>query len=246
VLSIVVPIHNEAGNIRPLIDEILAASQGLPAAEIIYVDDASSDGSGAELQAARQRHANLRVLRHARRFGQSAGLRTGALAARGPILVTLDGDGQNDPADIGQLLACFEAASANERCGLVIGWRARRQDKWLTRAASRIANAARDRLLHDGAIDTGCGLKVIAREAYLRLPYFDHMHRFLPALMRREGYGVRTVRVGHRPRRHGRSHYGVLDRLRPGLVDLAGVWWLQRRCPEPITGIELEPGIQGS
>ncbi len=243
VLSILVPIHNEQGNIQPLLREISQTLADQPPAEIIYVDDASTDGSAAELAAARQDCPQLRVVRHGKRFGQSAALRSAALAARGTILITLDGDGQNDPADIGRLLATFQAATAEERCGMVIGWRQRRQDDWLRRFASQVANQVRRRLLKDGALDAGCGLKVMGRDAFLRLPYFNHMHRFLPVLMLREGYTVRSMEVGHRPRHHGRSHYGVLDRLAAGIVDLAGVWWLQRRCPEPIEGTELESGL---
>lgn len=226
-ISVVVPVRDEAGNIAPLITEIRAALDPLARRyEIVYVDDGSRDGSGECIAAAgRTPGAPVRCLVHAGNFGQSAALDTGIRAARGRVIVTLDGDGQNDPADIPRLLA--EADAAPRR--LVVGYRATRRDTWLKRLSSRIANGVRGRLLRDHTPDTGCGLKVFARDLYFDLPYFDHMHRFLPALTQRAGGEVMSVPVHHRPRERGRSKYGVHNRLWVGIVDLIGVMWLQRR-----------------
>lgn len=228
-LSVVVPVFNEAGNIAPLIDEIAAATRGLGACEIVCVDDGSTDGSAAEIAARRTIGPRLRLIRHVRNLGQSAALRTGILAARAPLVATLDGDGQNDPADIPDLVAALRDADDPDGVGMVGGVRTWRRDNWVRRLSSRIANGVRAALLRDGAVDTGCGLRLVRREAFLTLPYFDHLHRFLPAMVRTTGWGVLFVPVGHRPRRYGRSKYGVLDRLGAGLVDLFGVMWLQRR-----------------
>lgn len=226
-LSIVVPMHDEAANAAPLVSEIVAALRGRLDFEIVCVDDASSDGTAGCLAGLAGQVPELRVLGHARQCGQSAALRTGIRAARAPWIATLDGDGQNDPADIPRLLA--ERDAAGPAVGLVAGWRTTRRDTRVRRWSSRVANAVRGRLLHDDCPDTGCALKLFPRQAWLELPWFDHMHRFLPALFRREGWQVRNVPVNHRPRLHGRSKYGIGNRLWVGLVDLLGVAWLLRR-----------------
>lgn len=234
-LSIVVPVRNEAGNIAPLVGEIRAALDGRIAYEIIYVDDGSHDASAAEIARLAGRSPPLRLLRHRRSCGQSAAIRSGVKAARADWIATLDGDGQNDPADIPRLwqLAREASAAAPEAVLLINGHRQRRQDRWSKRLASRLANAIRRRLLNDATPDTGCGLKLFPRALFLDLPYFDHMHRFMPALVLREGGTVRSVPVNHRPRRRGASNYGVLDRAWVGLVDLLGVMWLHRRSARP-------------
>lgn len=231
LLSVVVPVHNEADNVAPLIDEIHAALDGGDPFEVIYVDDASTDSTPKVLVEQARRHPRLRVLRHRRNAGQSTAIATGVRAARGRLIATLDGDGQNDPGDIPALLQRWRAEGGDHAATplLLAGWRATRNDTWLRRLSSRIANGVRSRLLGDGTPDTGCGLKLFARETFLRLPYFDHMHRFLPALVRRHGGRVISVPVGHRPRTRGQSHYGVWNRLWVGLVDLGGVMWLRRR-----------------
>ena len=243
-LSVVVPVHNEAGNIRPLIDEIARALDGVAAFEIVYVDDGSTDGTPQALAEARQAAPSLRVLRHAKAAGQSAALTTGVLAARGQWIATLDGDGQNDPADIPLLLqrARALAQARGDNAVLIAGWRSQRRDTWYTRTQSRLANGVRSRLLRDGTPDTGCGLKVYARSLFLRLPNFDHMHRFMPALAQRAGAEVQSMPVNHRPRTRGRSHYGMLNRLWAGIIDTAGVMWLARRARRPdAVELEVEP-----
>ena len=206
-LSVVVPVHNEADNIAPLVTEIVTALTGAVSFEIVYVDDGSSDATPAALTAAFQRAPMLRVLRHARKAGQSTALRTGVVAARGRWIATLDGDGQNDPADIPTLLARARAVAAERGDDgvLIAGWRTQRRDGWYTRWQSKVANTVRSRLLRDATPDTGCGLKVYARAAFLGLPYFDHMHRFMPALVRRAGGEVHSIPVSHRPRTRGRA-----------------------------------------
>lgn len=226
-VSIVVPVFNEAGAAPALAAEIAAAFAGRRF-EIVFVDDASDDGGGATLAALAI--AELRVLRHARRAGQSRAIRTGVLAAAAPLIVTLDGDGQNDPADAPALV---DLLSQRPELAMVAGERIRRRDPAAKRLASRLANAVRGRLLKDGAADTGCGLKAFRREAFLRLAYFDHMHRFLPALMRREGFAIAYQPVSHRPRAAGRSKYTNLGRLGVSLADLAGVLWLAARARDP-------------
>ena len=225
-LSVVVPVKDEAENVAPLAREIATAVAGYES-EIIFVDDGSADGTPERLVALKAELPNLRVICHAANRGQSRAVRTGVRAARGALIVTLDGDGQNDPADIPKLLAKFE--TANDRLGLVGGVRARRKDTASRRLASPIANAVRQSLLHDGAADSGCGLKAFRREAFLALPYFDHLHRFLITMMIREGYGVAFVDVNHRPRLHGKSKYTNWRRMLVGIDDLMGVRWLQRR-----------------
>lgn len=231
-LSIVIPVRNEAPNIAPLVAEITAALVDIAAYEIVYVDDGSSDGTAAEISRLAAQMPYLRLVRHMRSCGQSAAIVTGVRAARGAWIATLDGDGQNDPADIPRLWRLARAAPASPPL-LLAGWRENRRDTWSKRIASRLANAVRARLLGDATPDTGCGLKLFPRALFRDLPAFDHMHRFLPALVLRAGGAVRSVPVNHRPRRLGVSNYGVFDRLGVGIVDLFGVWWLQRRAARP-------------
>ena len=232
-LAVVVPVHDEAENIGPLVDEIVAALDGRVDYEIVCVDDGSDDDTPRRLRDIAARVPRLRHVRHQRRAGQSAAIATGVRRARAPVIATLDGDGQNDPGDILRLLSILEDSGERHRL-MVVGLRAKRQDSWLKRAASRVANAVRARLLKDGTPDTGCGLKVFTRAAFLEMPAFDHMHRFLPALMVRQGGRVVSVPVNHRARAHGVSSYGVWDRLWIGIADLVGVMWLQRRASAPI------------
>ena len=228
--SVVVPVFNEEGAVAPLAREIAAAFEG-QAYEIIFVDDASRDGTGAALLALKAELVALRVIGHGRNAGQSRALRTGILAARGAIVVTLDGDGQNDPADAPPMARRLAAGPPG--LGLIGGERVGRQDRLGKRVASRLANAVRGALLGDQATDSGCGLKAMRREAYLRLPFFDHQHRFLPALMIREGYAVAFEPVSHRARRSGVSKYTNLGRLWDSIWDLTGVIWLRRRARSP-------------
>ncbi len=223
-ISVVVPVKNEALNILPLVEEIEHACAPLAPFEVVYVDDGSTDATGEQLLNARAKRSWLRVVRHEASCGQSAAVRSGVLIARAPIIVTLDGDGQNDPAFIPQLVAALDDSSV----GLVAGQRLGRKGAG-KRWQSRIANGVRARVLKDGTRDTGCGLKAFRREVYLRLPYFDALHRFMPALVKREGYKIAHVDVVDRPRHAGQSNYGLFDRLWVGILDLAGVWWLIRR-----------------
>jgi dolichol-phosphate mannosyltransferase len=232
-VSIVVPVRNEAENILPLIEEITAALDGRWAYEIVYVNDGSTDATADRLAAAMKQRPNLRQLRHAASAGQSAAVRSGVRAAHGAIVATLDGDGQNNPAFLPDLIAAVE--NGGERVGLAAGQRVGRKDTGFKKVQSRTANAIRNAILHDGTRDTGCGLKAFRREVFLMMPYFDGLHRFLPALMRREGYEIAYVEVVDRPRRSGVSNYGFFDRLWIGIMDLAGVWWLiRRKKPTPI------------
>src|SRR5690242_7006275 len=227
-LSVVVPVFNERDNIPPLLAEIASALRGRADFEIVYVDDDSTDDSRAVLAAQKASYPELRVLHHVSRSGQSTAVWNGVRAARGAWVATLDGDGQNDPADIPRLLDARRSAPAEVK--LFAGWRTTRRDSFNKRISSKIANAVRSRMLRDATPDTGCGLKLFERETFLRLPYFDHMHRYLPALVRRAGFESRSVPVGHRPRTAGTSKYGMLDRLWVGLADLRGVAWLMRRA----------------
>jgi dolichol-phosphate mannosyltransferase len=228
-LSIVVPVLNESGNIEPLLSEIHAAMSTASGFEVIYVDDGSRDDTPAELARAASRYQGLRVLTHQRTCGQSRALWNGIKAARGTWIATLDGDGQNDPGDIPRLLETLRTQRQNGSPVLLAGYRVKRRDTWIKRISSRVANGIRSRLLRDDTPDTGCGLKLIAREDFLELPFFDHMHRFLPALVLRNGGRVISEQVNHRERTRGSSKYGTLDRLVVGVSDLMGVMWLQRR-----------------
>ena len=225
-VSVVVPVKDEADNVAPLVREIAAAMAREPGHEIIFVDDGSTDGTGWALAGLKTEIPALRVLRHARNLGQSRGIRSGVRAARGDIIVTLDGDGQNDPADIPALL---EILRGDPGIGLVSGVRVKRKDTVSRRLASRVGNRLRNRLLKDGATDTGCGLKAFRTSAFLELPYFDHIHRFLIALVLREGWKVAYVPVNHRPRLTGRSKYTNFGRMLVSVSDILGVRWLQRR-----------------
>ncbi|RFB80591.1 glycosyltransferase family 2 protein [Methylovirgula sp. 4M-Z18] len=227
LVSVVVPVRNEAGNVAPLIGEIETALRDAGPFEIIYVNDGSTDSTGDELRKLMQSRPHLRQVKHAQSCGQSAAVRTGVRAARGPVIVTLDGDGQNDPAFIPQLLKKLSASGA--LCGLVQGQRVGRKDTGFKKLQSRIANSVRGSILQDGTRDTGCGLKCFRREVYLALPYFDALHRFMPALVKREGYTIALVDVVDRSRLTGVSNYGFFDRLWVGIVDLMGVRWLIRR-----------------
>lgn len=230
LLSVVVPVHNEADNIAPLIQEIEDALNNFVAFEIVYVNDGSNDDTAIRLSQSRLKHKNLRVITHAQSCGQSTALRTGIKLAKGDWIATLDGDGQNDPADIKKLITALEVDAD------LIGGNRRhaRRDTWIKRISSIIANNIRSKLLNDSTPDTGCGLKLFKREVYLDLPYFDHMHRFLPALVQRRGGRVISIPVNHRARAHGQSKYGTIDRLLVGIVDLMGMLWLIRRSKRPL------------
>lgn len=228
-ISVVIPVHDEAGNVATLAREIASAFTGRPH-EMIFVDDCSRDGTRAALVALKAELPSLRALHHPTNAGQSRAVRTGVLAARAPVVVTLDGDGQNDPADAPRLV---DRLLSEPGLAMVAGERTSRKDTAAKRWASRAANGVRKRLLRDAANDTGCGLKAFRREAFLRLPYFDHIHRYLPALMRREGLAVAFEPVGHRPRGAGRSKYTNLGRLWASLSDLLGVMWLNTRARQP-------------
>jgi dolichol-phosphate mannosyltransferase len=226
-VSIVVPVRNEQDNVAPLIAEITAALDGRWPYEIIYVNDGSTDATPARLAELMQTRANLRRIDHAASSGQSAAVRTGVRNARGAIVATLDGDGQNNPAFLPDLILAIQDGGG--RVGLAAGQRVGRKDTGFKKAQSKIANAVRNAILKDGTRDTGCGLKAFRRDVFLSMPYFDGLHRFLPALVRREGFDIAYVDVTDRPRHSGVSNYGFFDRLWIGIMDLAGVWWLIRR-----------------
>ena len=239
LVSVVVPVCDEAENIASLVDEIAAALAGHAPFEAIFVNDGSHDATEATLRSLAATRPWLRQMKHAARCGQSAALRTGARAARGDVIVTLDGDGQNDPAFIPHLLDALKAGGAG--VGLIAGQRTKRRDGGFKKFQSWVANTVRSAVLRDATRDTGCGLKAFPREVYLALPYFDAQHRFLPALMRREGYAIGYVEVVDRPRRFGRSHYGMWNRLWIGIVDLMGVFWLIRRRKRVPQATEVYP-----
>lgn len=226
-VSIVVPVRNEADNIAPLAAEIVAALDGRWRHEIIYVNDGSTDATAERLTTLMASLPQLRHIRHETSCGQSAAVRTGVRFASAPIVATLDGDGQNNPQFLRDLIAALEQGGG--RVGLVAGQRVGRKDTAFKRFQSKVANRVRNAILHDGTRDTGCGLKAFRREVFLALPYFDGLHRFLPALVRREGFDIAYVDVIDRPRHAGVSNYGFFDRLWVGIMDLAGVWWLIRR-----------------
>jgi dolichol-phosphate mannosyltransferase len=226
-VSVVVPVRNEAGNIASLVAEITAALGNDIDFEVIYVNDGSTDRTEFELTQLMASRPWLRQIKHLASCGQSAAVTSGVRRARASVVVTLDGDGQNDPAFIPPLLEALAAGAP--RIGLVAGQRVGRRATGFKRLQSRIANAVRGAVLRDGTRDTGCGLKAFRRELFLALPYFDGLHRFLPALVRREGYDIGYVDVVDRPRHSGRSNYGMWDRLWIGILDLLGVWWLIRR-----------------
>jgi dolichol-phosphate mannosyltransferase len=236
-VSVVVPVFNERDNIPPLVAEIVAALRGVVPFEIVYVDDRSKDDSWQVLQQQMLAVPELRALRHRRQSGQSTAIRTGVKAARAPWIATLDGDGQNDPADIPKLLAERDRGASSLK--LVAGWRVERKDTGSKRWASKFANAIRSRMLHDQTPDTGCGTKLFSREVFLDLPYFDHMHRYLPALVRRAGFESVSVPVNHRERASGVSKYNNLQRAWVGLTDLRGVAWLIRRSK--VTEVDEAP-----
>ncbi len=226
LISVVIPAKDEADNLAILIGEILVALEAHPL-EVIVVDDGSSDGTGALLAKLAGEGKPVRHVRHDRPCGQSAAVRSGVLAARGRLVVTIDGDGQNDPAYIPALVAALDGAGPS--VALAAGQRLKRTDGIYKKYASRFANSLRGAILADGTRDSGCGLKAMRREVFLLLPYFDGWHRFLPALVIREGFGVVHVDVVDRPRRFGRSNYGIFDRGLRGALDLLGVWWLRKR-----------------
>jgi dolichol-phosphate mannosyltransferase len=234
-LSVVVPVKNEAENILPLLDEIHMALQGKVEFEVVYVDDGSDDATPAALEQAASLHPRLRVVRHRASCGQSQAVATGVRHARGTLIATLDGDGQNDPADLPAMLELWRSRPEDVRAGLMVtGWRADRRDDGIRRLSSKVANRVRSRLLRDGTPDSGSGIKLLPRDLFLDLPRFDHMHRFMAALVIRAGGSVEVVRVNHRPRERGTSKYGVWNRLWVGIVDLFGVMWLMRRARNPI------------
>ncbi|MET0710203.1 MAG: glycosyltransferase family 2 protein [Tardiphaga sp.] len=226
-VSIVVPVRNEQDNVAPLIAEITAALDGRCAYEIVYVNDGSTDATPQRLAELMRTRTNLRRIDHATSSGQSAAVRTGVRSARGSIVATLDGDGQNNPAFLPDLIAAIRAGEG--RVGLAAGQRVGRKDTGFKKMQSKIANGVRGKILNDGTRDTGCGLKAFRRDVFLSMPYFDGLHRFLPALVRREGFEIAYVDVIDRPRHSGVSNYGFFDRLWIGIMDLAGVWWLIRR-----------------
>jgi glycosyltransferase involved in cell wall biosynthesis len=235
-----VPVRNEEDNVAPLIAEIVGALGDRWAYEIIYVNDGSTDATADRLSGLMKQHSQLRQLKHAASTGQSAAVRSGVRAARGAIVATLDGDGQNNPAFLPDLIAAVEKGGG--RVGLAAGQRVGRKDTGFKKLQSKLANRIRSAILSDGTRDTGCGLKAFPRDVFLSMPYFDGLHRFLPALVRREGFDVAYVDVVDRPRHSGVSNYGFFDRLWIGIMDLAGVWWLiRRKKPTPavteVTGV---------
>jgi dolichol-phosphate mannosyltransferase len=242
-LSVVVPVFNEAENLVPLMSEIDTALKKVEnVSEMIYVDDGSTDDSPDIFSRAIKDFPDLRVIRHSYSCGQSTALRTGILAASGDLIVTLDGDGQNDPADIPALLSKMNDLESG-KTWMISGWRVNRRDTWIRRISSKVANKIRGGLLQDSTPDTGCGLKLFPRSVFLQLPYFDHMHRFLPALVIRAGGTVTSVAVNHRQRHKGSSKYGVHNRLWVGITDLIGVMWLMRRAKIPHV-VEITKGTE--
>jgi dolichol-phosphate mannosyltransferase len=232
-ISVVVPVHNETDNVQTLIAEIHQALSGQEAYEMIFVDDGSTDDTGAKLQQAMQDYPGLRVLKHRRSCGQSRAVHSGVVAAQFPWIATLDGDGQNDPADIPNMILTLQQ-QGEDGLWMLAGFRHRRNDTGWRKFSSKFANGIRQAILHDDTPDTGCGLKLFRRDKFLSLPYFDHIHRFLPALIQMAGGRVISVKVNHRPRNFGQSKYGTLDRLMVGIVDILGVIWLKKRHSLPV------------
>lgn len=240
MLSVIVPVYNESENIRPLLDELKSVSNKTAISEIIYIDDKSDDDTVKILEELQNDCSLLRVIKHTKRAGQSAAFMTGARAAGNSLIVLMDGDGQNDPADIEKLFKCYTDGANKNKKAMVAGQRLKRQDSFLKIISSRLANKIRAGLLKDKIRDTGCSLKLIRREDYIRLPYFNHMHRYIPALLQRDGVKILTVDVSHRPREKGVSKYGFWDRLWVGIFDLIGVrWLLNRALPENFETKEL-------
>lgn len=231
-ISVIVPVYNEAGNVSTLVSEIANALDGR-AYEMIFVDDASLDNTRAELVALKESHPQLVVLSHRKNAGQSRAMRTGLLYAKGKIIGTLDGDGQNDPADLPGMYRALTRVDAPEKLGMIGGRRANRRDTAWKKFGSRFANTIRKRILNDGHEDSGCGIRVMYREALIQLPYFDHYHRYLPALMKMEGYEVESFDVNHRERSIGKSKYTNFGRLFAALYDLRGIIWLKFRRRNP-------------
>jgi dolichol-phosphate mannosyltransferase len=234
-ISVVIPVLNEEDSIGPLLAEIGAARAGLDVKEIVIVDDGSTDGTARAVKAHLQSLPGLRLVRHRERRGQSTAMLTGIRRASGDLIVTLDGDGQNNPADFPLLVAAYRAAAHPGRRVMVAGQRVKRQDTFIRRLSSRVANGVRSFMLDDGVRDTGCSLKLFRRADFLALPPFDHLHRFIPALMLASGVEIVLVDVSHRPRERGQSKYGLWDRLWVGIYDLFGVRWLIRR---------MRPGVE--
>ncbi len=225
-MSVIIPVYNESGNVKPLAGEISNALARYAPYEVIFVDDCSTDDTLAEISRVVSEDGAVGVCKHEKNRGQSASVRTGVLHASADVIAVLDGDGQNDPNDIPKL---FDQLISTPGISLVIGERQNRQDAWIRKLSSKVANSVRSRVLGDGIRDAGCGLKVFYRDEFLNLPAFDHMHRFLPALLRRDGREICSVPVSHRPRTRGDSKYGVNNRLWVGIVDMLGVIWLKRR-----------------
>jgi len=232
-LSVVVPVYNEEDNIEPLVSEICSALDDEFRYEILYVDDGSNDRTIEVLQEIALKLSHLRIIRHSENYGQSTAMATGVRKANAKAIVTLDGDGQNDPADIPKLFNQFQKDAVKTENILIVGLRRKRRDSWLKRISSKVANAVRSRILKDGTPDTGSGLKVFSRKIFLELPFFDHMHRFLPALFIRNGGRVISIEVNHRERERGISKYGLQNRLWVGIIDMMGVVWLQKRGKLP-------------
>lgn len=231
-VSVVIAVCNEMENIDPLLAEVHQALHNVANFEVIVVDDGSKDGTREYLNQLSQQYSRLRVINHVRNYGQSIAVVSGVRAARYPWVVTMDGDGQNDPADFNQLFSAVENVNGSDRPILVAGIRVKRNDTWLRRQSSQIANRIRGRLLRDDCPDSGCGLKLFQRDIFLQLPHFNHLHRFLPALFKRVNALVINVPVNHRPRLRGKSKYGMMNRLWIGIVDIFGVMWLiHRPCP---------------
>lgn len=240
-ISVIIPVYNEEDNLSPLVSEIQAALADLFTFEILYVDDGSSDATVEALKALAKDRPSLRYVCHEGNFGQSAAVATGVRYACGAVIATLDGDGQNDPADIPKLLAALKRNSRTSiHNKLVVGRRHKRKDTWIKRISSKIANGVRSRLLKDSTPDTGSGLKVFSKDTFMNLPKFDHMHRFLPALIIRNGGEVISIEVNHRERLRGQSKYGLHNRLWVGIVDMMGVMWLQRRGIAPVVRDETD------